>query len=338
VQFRFNYTWSRNMDDSSGGINFPIPNNSFNNATSDIPLIRNQNPYDQRSERALASTDTPHIFNFVGFWDLPVGRGKKFLNSGGWISQIVGDWQISGLGRIRAGYPIQVGLGQGNSLDIGIPGGALRPDLIPGVPLINPDWNRKNAQFTNYVNPRAFAWPDPGQFGNAARSFTARGPWIQTFDLSIAKRIRPFRDERRYFELRGEFFNVLNHKVYEINPNNLNLIGTGAQNALLAGTIPFQTPILGVQNRFAALRVPGVWDAIIARSQGVPTDTAIATLPGPGAGGVGCPANAAELSNTRISLSPACTARVIGLNTNFYRLSANAVQARIIQLALKFYF
>jgi hypothetical protein len=338
VQFRFNYTFSRNTDDTSGGINFPIPNNSFNNATGDVPLLRNQNPYDQRSERAPAATDTPHIFNMLGFWDIPVGRGKKFLNGGGWVSHIVGDWQLSGLGRVRSGYPVTVGLGQGNSLDIGIPGGAVRPSIVPGVPLVNPDWNRDNAIFNSYVNPRAFGWPDPGTYGNAARNYTVRLPWAQTLDLSIAKRIRPWKDERRYFELRGEFFNVLNHKVYDSNINNLSLISAGSQNALLSGSIPSQTPIAGVTNRFANLTAPGVWDAIIARSQGIPTDTAIAALPGPGTGGVGCPSNAAELTRTGNTLSPACTARTIGLNGSFYRLNANTVSSRIVQLAIKFYF
>ncbi len=337
LQFRANYTFSKLIDDSAGGINFPIPNNSFTNASNDVPITRNQNPYNLRQDRSISSVDTPHTINLVGFWELPLGRGKRWLGRGGVLSQVFGDWQVSGLSKIRSGWPISATLGRSNSVDTGIPGGEQRPDLIPGVPLINPDWKLANALFTPYVNPRAFAWPEPGQLGNAARNFSIRLPWVQSFDASFSKRIRPFQESRRYFELRGEFFNILNHRTF--HPNfNTSLFSSGDQNPLLAGTRPNQTPIPNVQNRFAALRQPGVWEAIIQKSQGVNVDQAIAQLPGPGAGGLGCPSNAAELSNATVALSPACAARVLNLNTNFYRLNQNTIQSRIVQLALKFYF
>jgi hypothetical protein len=163
-------------------------------------------------------------------------------------------------------------------------------------------------------------------------------PWVRTFDFSVFKRISPWENKRRYFELRGEIFNVLNMKNYTPNPNLSNLLSGANQHPLLVGTSPNFTPVQGVQNRYAALREPGVWDAIIRKSQGVPVDTAIAALPGPGAGGVGCPANAAELgaTNQTRSLSPACTARALSLALG--RLNANTIAPRIVQFALKFYF
>lgn len=337
VQIRFNYTWSKLMDDSSGGINFPLPNNSFNNPTGDVPLTRNQNPYDSRSERSVGATDIPHAFNLVTFWELPFGRGKKFLNTGGPLNWVLGDWQLGSLGRARAGFPISVGLGQGNALDTGIPGGTVRPTINPGVPLINPEWTKENALFVPYVNPRAFLWPEIGTYGNAARNYgSARLPWVQTFDLNLSKRIRPFRNERRYFEFRTEIFNVFNRKALDRSTGtNVNLFGAGTQNSLLTNT---NQPIPSVQNRFRNLGAQGVWDALIAKFNGTAVDTAIATLPGPGAGGVGCPSNAAELSSTTAALSPACVARTLSLNGNFYRLEQNTVQPRTIQFALKFYF
>ncbi len=339
LQFRFNYTWSRSIDDNSGGVKFPIPNNSFSNASFAVPLTRAQNPYDSRSERAPSATDTPHIYNAMAFWDLPMGRGKKWVNQGGWLTALAGDWQLSGLGRVRSGYPITATLGMANSLDTGLPGGAIRPDIVPGVSLINPDWTPETALYTSYVNPRAFAWPDPGKYGNAARNYSvARLPWVQTLDVSVFKRIRPWKESRRYFELRAEFFNVLNHRVFESNINNTSLLNAGSQNALLSGTIPFQAPVAGVENRNRNLTAAGVWDAIIAKSRGVPVDTAIQALPGPGTGGYGCPSNAAELSQTTRALSPACVARTVGLNGSFYNLNQNSVASRIIQFAVKFYF
>ena len=343
LQFRANYTFSKNIDDSSGGIRFPIPNNSFNNSGLDVGILRNQNPYNRAQDRSVASTNTPHILNLTGLWDLPFGRGKKFLSGGGWKEHLVGGWNLNGLARFRSGFPVSVPLGIGNSLDIGVPGGSLRPDMIQGVPLINPDWTRENSwRGVPYINPRAFAMPEPGQWGNAPRNLDVYYPRVQNFDASIFKRFRPFENSKRYFELRAEAFNLLNMKQYQPNPNIASLLSGANQNPLLVGTSPNFTPVPVVQNRYANLRAPGVWDAIINRSLGVATDTAIAQLPGPGPGNVGCPANAPELgaANQTQSLSPACTARALSLGGGFGRMNANSIQvpARTWQFALKFYF
>lgn len=340
LQFRFNYTFSKTMDNSSGGISFPIPNNSFNNSSLDLPILRTQNPYSTNAERSVASTHTPHIFNVTGMWELPFGKGQRFLGNSGWLNHVIGGWSVNGLARIRSGFPVSVPLGVANSLDLGTPGGSLRPDVLSGVPLRNPDWTWQNAQFTPYVNPRAFAFPEPGQFGNAPRNFDLAHPWVRTFDMSLFKSFDLPTEKRRRVELRAEFFNVLNAKNYTPNPNVTGLLTGGGQHLLLTGTSPSFNPVANVQNRYANLVSPGVWDAIIARSQGVNTDQAIAALQGPGPGGVGCPANAAELGagNVRNPLSPACTARALSLQGGFARLNANDIQSRIVQFAIKFYF
>jgi hypothetical protein len=349
LQFRANYTFSKNIDDSSGGISFPIPNNSFNNSGLDLGIVRNQNPYNRAADRSVSSTNTPHIFNLTGLWDLPFGRGRKLFNGGGWKDAFISGWNLNGLARLRSGLPVAVPLGIANSLDTGTPGGTLRPDMISGVPLRNPDWTRENAwRGTPYINPRAFAVPEPGQYGNAPRNLDFYWPSVKTFDSSVFKRFYLTESRRKFFELRAEVFNILNMKQYLPNSNvasNAQQILTGAaQNPLLVGTSPNQVPVQGtVENRYANLRVNGVWDAIIARSQGVNPDTAIANLPGPGAGGLGCPANATELgaTNQTRALSPACVARALTLPTGggaFGRLQANNVQPRIWQFALKFYF
>jgi hypothetical protein len=342
LQFRFNYTWSKSLDNSSGGIRFPVPNNSFNNSALDLPVLRAQDPYNLANERSASATNTPHIYNITALYDLPFGKGKRFVNNNGFLNHIVGGWNINGLARFRSGFPMNVPLGIGNSFDVGSAGGVQRPDIISGVPLVNPDWTRENAwRGVPYINPRAFAVPEPGTYGNAPRNLDVSYPWVRTIDTSVFKRISPFEDKRRYFELRVEVFNVLNMKNYTPNANVTGLLTGATQNVLLTGTSPNFVPAApGVQNRFAALRAPGVWDAVIAKFNGVPVDAAVAQLAGPGANGLGCPANATELSaaNQRNSLSPACAARALNITGGFGRLNANTIQPRIFQFALKFYF
>jgi hypothetical protein len=156
----------------------------------------------------------------------------------------------------------------------------------------------------------------------------------------VFKRISPFENKKRFFELRGEFFNALNMKNYSPNPNVTSLLGGATQNPLTIGTSPNFTAVPNVQNRFRNLTANGVWDAIIAKYFGTPVDAAISALPGPGVGGVGCPANATELAATNQTgaLSPACVARSLNLGGNLGALGANFTPPRTVQLALKFYF
>lgn len=340
LQFNFNYTYSKNIDDSSGGITFPLPNNSFNNASVDVNVTRNQSPYDSRAERAVASSHTPQVFNLTTLYELPFGAGKRFLNGDNALSRIFGDWQLSVIGRARSGFPTSIALGQGNSLNLGLPGGVQRPDLIAGIPLRNPNWSPEKANVEPFVNLKAFAFPDPGKPGNAPRNLSLPLPWVNTMDMNVFKRFRLPKTERRFFEFRAEFFNIFNHRVFTDGGVNRSIFSAGTQNALLVsnadGTF---SPIANVKNRFANVSAPGVWDALIAKSQGTPVDTAIANLPGSGSGGLGCPSNSTELARTNLNpLSPACVARELSVNSGFFRLQQNGVRSRIVQFALKFYF
>ena len=92
-----------------------------------------------------------------------------------------------------------------------IPGGnsrgTQRPDLVPGVdPYLNSGGVR-------WLNPAAFATPQPGTFGNLPRNYL-RGPEFAQFDLMASK---DFRFGNQGFQFRFEMFNLLNHLNYE-NP------------------------------------------------------------------------------------------------------------------------
>jgi hypothetical protein len=82
-----------------------------------------------------------------------------------------------------------------------------RPNLIPGVDpyLHNRGWL--------YLNPAAFAIPDPGTYGNLGRN-ALRGPGISQLDLTLSKKF-PVK-ETMNFEFRAECFNVLNSAVYQV--------------------------------------------------------------------------------------------------------------------------
>ena len=95
---------------------------------------------------------------------------------------------------------------------VNVPGGGqsrnvARPDLIPGVDpyLHNQGWL--------YINPAAFAMPQPGTFGNLGRN-ALRGPGISQLDLTLSKKFAI--GEAMNIEFRAECYNILITPVYQV--------------------------------------------------------------------------------------------------------------------------
>ena len=66
------YTWSRTIDTSSGWFD----------AEGGIGGRPVQNYWDIDDARGLSSYDIPHILTWASIWELPFGRGKRWLNDG----------------------------------------------------------------------------------------------------------------------------------------------------------------------------------------------------------------------------------------------------------------
>jgi hypothetical protein len=94
-----------------------------------------------------------------------------------------------------------------------IPGGnsrgTQRPDLVPGA-----DPYLKDGDGVRWLNPAAFATPQPGTFGNLPRNFL-RGPGFWQADLMFSKDFRFASTQGLQF--RVEIFNIANRLNYE-NP------------------------------------------------------------------------------------------------------------------------
>ena len=88
------------------------------------------------------------------------------------------------------------------------PAGSQRPNLI-GNPVLPSDQRTVNRWF----DTSAFANPAPLTFGNSPRSGLRGAPLITT-DATVGKTF--LITERVKFELRGEFYNLFNHAIFNI--------------------------------------------------------------------------------------------------------------------------
>lgn len=210
-----------------------------------------QNPFDRGPLRSISPSIPPHslVFNYI--FELPFGKGKRFLNQGGAVDRLVGGFQITAIHRYRNGPALTpfVAGGQRDFLQLTGFLGNLRPN-VTGQPFLT-DIPAGGVNY-RYLNPAAFSRPldfrnapafsldgasvnpaytayyaDPLRFfGNAAPTFSdLRAQNFYTEDLSIMKKTRI--TETTLFEIRVEFFNLLNRGRFGLANANVDDVNFG---------------------------------------------------------------------------------------------------------------
>ena len=196
------YTWSKSIDDASnffssvGDPNFP------------------QNSYNLRGERGRSNFDVRHRLSASYSYDLPFGRGKRYLSDGGLASAIFGGWQSFGVITFQSGRPFTVALlseidnsGTGRSI-LGF-GANDRPNVVG-------DPNLGSRSTTRWFNTEAFDFAAPGTFGNAGRNIID-GPGYQSVNASLVKNTAL--TESVNLQFRVEAFNLFNHPNFNLPDN-----------------------------------------------------------------------------------------------------------------------
>jgi len=188
-----------------------------------------QNIYDLRNERSLSTNHVPHRLVVSPIFELPFGKGKRWLNRSGVANRIFGGWEMSTLASIRAGAPFGLTVLNGPRDILGdqADGTNLRPDLAgdpnAGVQRGAPAAGQRGI---NWFNPAAFASPARFMRGNLARTTPGiLGPGSINFDTLLAKNFQI--TERWRAQLRWEAFNALNTPEFDLPNQSLGGGGFG---------------------------------------------------------------------------------------------------------------
>lgn len=160
--------------------------------------------------------DFRHSLSTTAIYSLP-GR------QAGLVGQLIGGWKVSGIGTLRSGTSLSPGL------SVSTQGIAVRPDLVPGVPIAGPKTK------TAWFNQLAFTAPQPGFLGDAGTGII-RGPGLALLDAAFYKEFHL--TEARFFEFRAEAFNVLNHTSFTTVNTTYNGSTTGTFGTVTAAADP----------------------------------------------------------------------------------------------------
>jgi hypothetical protein len=98
LSLQANYTFQKILTDVTGSTDEV-------NQTRVEPYLNNA---DQSRDYGRAIYDRTHTFNFNGQYELPFGKGKRFLNEGGVLDRIVGGFQLSSIVNISSGVPTTI--------------------------------------------------------------------------------------------------------------------------------------------------------------------------------------------------------------------------------------
>jgi hypothetical protein len=159
-------------------------------------------------EKAIATTDVPHVFALSYTYELPFGQGRRWMNRSGWANALLGGWVLTGIHQYSTGVPIVLTANNGLPLFTGV----LRPNVASGVPR-RVDVENFDPARDRWIDPEAFSVPAALHFGTAARSYTdLRNPSYRNENFGLLKKFRFA--ERAMVTFRAEWFNALNRVIF----------------------------------------------------------------------------------------------------------------------------
>lgn len=206
LQFDANYTWSHTLGTATA--------NQWQGVINQF-TIRNL-----RQSYGPTLYDIRHAIHVNGTYDLPLGKGKPFLDRGGASDRIVGGWTGGTIFTYHSGTPFQV-LGRYNTFNDYGDGGVMLNGVtlsqlqssvgvypVPGtthVDIINPKY-LQNGSLQSNTTPGTLGWT-PWLYG----------PHFSNFDIAATKNT-PI-TERFKLRFQAEFLNAFNHPNFGIPTN-----------------------------------------------------------------------------------------------------------------------
>jgi hypothetical protein len=221
LYFDANYTLAKNLANNQGD----NPTAFAGEVNYGVPIA---DRFNVRSDYGNVEGARRQRFLLTGVYQLPFGKGRTLLTTGGWENALLGGWEMSSVTLLETGPWLTPSISPGGCQVAALGNGAC-PSLADSQPETNDQSNtnvvnrgaylRPDQVSTNfyrgqsraqYFNLSAFS-PTPvgaGRFGNAGVGIL-QGPSTAAVSLGLAKTFRP--RERVNVRFESTFTNVLNH-------------------------------------------------------------------------------------------------------------------------------
>jgi hypothetical protein len=205
VTYQLSYTHARDIGDLERG---QSPENAYDRK-------REVGPWVDIPKNAVTG-------NFI--WDLPVGKGKRFLNHANtWVDTIAGGWSTSVIYTYHSGrFLTPLWTGPDPTGTVYTTAAAPATTTIRPNCLGNGNLSGSQRSINGWFNASAFAAPSAGQFGTCGPGLIF-GPSLHVWDAGIFKNLVAKEHLRIRVELTA--VNILNHPNY--SDPNMNITQAG---------------------------------------------------------------------------------------------------------------
>ena len=189
LEFNFNYTWSHFLDDADSS--------SWGSRAGAQPYQIANNPGANYSN---SNFDVRNAFKGNIVYQLPFGKGKRFMNHNLILDEILGGYQISSTIQLTGGQPFSVYASGANSYS---QAGSVFPNYsgLPTRP-------KSGHSIEEWYNPAAFTLPANGTYGNVRRN-ALYGPGIELVNISAGKVFDIYKTVK--LQIRADATNAFNH-------------------------------------------------------------------------------------------------------------------------------
>jgi len=229
MQFNLNYTLSHSL--VLGNVNGYQANTGGAGYITDrnFSLSYRPSPYDIRN-----------IFHASGTYDLPFGKGKRFLAANKLADRVVGGWTLGTIIIMQSGPPVQFSGGYA-TLNSSANSGVVFANGVTGLTIQNAvQVTRTGNPWVETINPSLIA----ANGGVSSNYYTANvtpgamanfnyiyGPHWFNADLSVNKSV-PIRESVR-LTLQGQFLNVFNHPAFSMGSISATSLSFGQSTTLI---------------------------------------------------------------------------------------------------------
>ena len=189
------YVWSKNMDTSAAA------SNTYNSQSANY-----QDNYNINSAWSLATINTPDRWTNAINYDLPFGKGRKWLANNKGLDYALGGWSLNVESTMQSGFPLQVTQTNNNSV---IGTSVQFPNATGTTPQVS---GSIESRLNGYLNINAFSQAAAYTYGNVSRTLPNRGPGQAFTNASLFKTFT-FK-ERYHAQFRAEAFNITNTPVF----------------------------------------------------------------------------------------------------------------------------
>lgn len=234
LTFTSAWTWAKNLGDGNGPAS-----TGWAGATGGGRVT---NSLDRAADRGDFYATRRHRFTTTAFYELPVGRGRKFgQNWNRWADAIGGGWHLSTILLIQTGPYLTPTFTGGDPSGTNAPvRGSMRPDRVG-------DGNLENPTASLYFDRGAFVCPGRiagsadqfncnvapiGRFGNAGVGIL-EGPGTVNLSLGMGKDFAL--TERFRLRLEGTFTNLPNHPNLADPGTNISAVNFGVVTSARGG-------------------------------------------------------------------------------------------------------